>query len=108
MVMKKHPVVYGLLFVLLVGAAILAIFFVSGALTGYSGSISQSNRIGIVSITGIISNSQDIVNELDEFGKNSSIRAVVIRIDSPGGGVASSQEIYSAVKTLKKNKKVVA
>lgn len=106
--MKKHPVVYGLLFVFLIGAGLLVIFYGISAIKGYSGTFPHSDKIGIVSITGIISNSQDLVDKIGEFGKDPSIRAVVLRIDSPGGGVASSQEIYSAIKTLKKNKKVVA
>jgi len=45
---------------------------------------------------------------LDDFGKDDSIIAIVLRVDSPGGGVAASQEIYDAVIELKKKKKVVA
>ena len=49
----------------------------------------------------------EITDQLDEFGRDDSIVAVVLRIDSPGGGVAASQEIYDAVIELKKKKKVV-
>lgn len=106
--MKKHPVVYGLLFVLLIGAIFLIMFYSISSIKGYSHTFPHSDKIGVIPIRGIISNSQDIVDNLEEFGKDPTIKAVIIRIDSPGGGVASSQEIYSAVKTLKRSKKVVA
>ncbi|MCG6538292.1 MAG: signal peptide peptidase SppA [Syntrophales bacterium LBB04] len=106
--MKKHPVIYGLSLVLLSGVGLLVIFYSLSIVMGNSTVFSHSDKIGIISITGVISSSQDIVDKLGEFEKDRSIRAIVLRIDSPGGGVAVSQEIYSAVKSLKKNKKVVA
>jgi protease-4 len=50
----------------------------------------------------------EITEQIEEFSRNDSIVAVVLRIDSPGGGVAASQEIYNAVVDLKKKKKVIA
>ena len=73
-----------------------------------SQAFSLSDKIGVVTVEGVISHSQEIAESLDEFGKDHSIVAVVLRIDSPGGGVAASQEIYDAVIELKKKKKVVA
>jgi protease-4 len=64
-------------------------------------------RIGIVELTGAIAGSKEIVGELHELRKDASIKAIVLRIDSPGGAVAPSQEIYRAVLRAKKDKKVV-
>jgi len=61
-----------------------------------------------VNINGVIYDSMEAVNQLEDHGRDDSIVAVVLRIDSPGGGVAASQEIYDAVIELKKKKKVVA
>lgn len=62
----------------------------------------KGNRIGIVEITGPISGSKKAIRELEDFSKNKSIKGVVLRLDSPGGSVGPSQEIYEAVKRFEK------
>jgi len=64
-------------------------------------------KIGVVELTGTITDSKEIVGQLHELRKDDSIKAIVLRIDSPGGAVAPSQEIYRAVLRTKKDKKVV-
>ncbi|MEC4679239.1 MAG: signal peptide peptidase SppA [Nitrospirota bacterium] len=66
--------------------------------------------VGIVRIEGPILDSYQTIKELDAFAADPLVKAIVIRIDSPGGGVAASQEIYNAVKRVRKeqNKTVVA
>ena len=67
-----------------------------------------ADQIALVRVEGPILDSQQIVNDLKTFGEDPMVKAIVIRIDSPGGGVAPSQEIYSAVKRLRnQNKKTV-
>jgi protease-4 len=72
--------------------------------------LSAEDRIALVRIEGIILDSQTTVGELKRFGDNPSIKAIVLRIDSPGGGVVPSQEIYDAVQRVrnKSNKAVIA
>lgn len=106
--MKKHPIIFGLFLVMLLGLALLIILRLMGALIGVDKSFSSHAKVGVINIHGIISNSQDVVEQIEEFGKDDQLKAIVIRIDSPGGGVAASQEIYAAIKRLKASKKVVA
>ncbi|MFZ3114053.1 MAG: signal peptide peptidase SppA [Syntrophales bacterium] len=106
--MKKHPVIFGLFLVFVSGVALLLILRVMVALLGDGVFFSQNEKVGIINISGIISSSREVVEQLEEFGKDDRIKALVVRIDSPGGGVAASQEIYAAIKRLKNNKKVVA
>jgi len=54
-------------------------------------------KIGLVKIFDIIYSSENYVKQLEEFRKDNSIAGVILRIDSPGGAVAPSQEIYSEV-----------
>jgi protease-4 len=61
----------------------------------------------VVRIEGVISDSREIIEQLDELTDDDGIKAVVLRIDSPGGGVAVSQEIYQAVRKLQIKKKVI-
>lgn len=106
--MRKHPVIFGLLILFVFGTALYLFFYKAGLNSGQKRSFSLRDKIGVVRVEGVIADSRDITEQLDEFGEDNSIAAVVLRIDSPGGGVAASQEIYDAIIELKKKKKVVA
>lgn len=106
--MKKHPVIFGILILLVFSVVMYLYFYKAGMNTGQNRSFSLNDKIGVVTVEGLISDSLEITKQLDDFAKDDSIVAVVLRIDSPGGGVAASQEIYDAVVELKKTKKVVA
>lgn len=71
-------------------------------------SLGRDEKIAVVRIEGIIRDPSEISEKFREIGERDDIKAVVVRIDSPGGGVGPSQEIYSGIKRLKRNKKVVA
>ena len=105
--MRKHPVIFGMFILLVLGISCYFFFYKVGLHSGKNTSFSLNDKIGVVSVEGVIADSQVITEQLDEFGKEDSIVAVVLRVDSPGGGVAASQEIYDAVIELKKKKKVV-
>jgi protease IV len=64
--------------------------------------------LAVVEISGPILSSKEIVEQLNRVEKNDDIKGLILRIDSPGGGVGASQEIYQAVQRIKKSKKVVA
>ena len=68
----------------------------------------EGPRVGVVEVLGPITSSREIVENLAEFSHNESIEAVVIRIDSPGGAVGPSQEIYEAIRRLASVKPTVA
>jgi protease-4 len=65
-------------------------------------------QVGVVEIRGIISDPKPVVSQLKEFRDNKDVKAIVLRIDSPGGGVGPSQEIYGEVVKTSQVKKVVA
>lgn len=70
---------------------------------------SFGDRVAIVEINGAISSSETVVQQLRRFSEDASVPAIVLRIDSPGGGVAASQEIYSEIQRVRdKGKTVVA
>ena len=105
--MRKHPVILGFGLLFLIGLIFLLLMVVSGAIFGQR-SLSWGEHVGVVTVEGIIRDSREITRQIDDFGKDSSIKALVIRIDSPGGGVAPAQEIYDAVRAVGRKKKVVA
>jgi hypothetical protein len=60
-------------------------------------------KVALVRITGVILDSTDVIEELKKYSKDNSIKAIVIRVDSPGGGVAPSQEIYEEILKIKES-----
>ncbi|MBL8028163.1 MAG: signal peptide peptidase SppA [Fibrobacteres bacterium] len=108
---KKRWIIGGLvLFALFTVGAILAVASSSkerGKLSGEMSSLLSQNAIGIVEIEGIIYSSEDIIEELSTLEKDNSVKALVLRINSPGGAVAPSQEIYSAVMNFRSSGKPI-
>ena len=104
--MRKHPVILGLLLLLLVGVIFFLAVYFFGSLTGKR-SLSLGDHVGVVTVEGLLRDSQDIVRQVEEFSRDEGIKAVVVRIDSPGGGVTPSQEIYDALVELKTKKRIV-
>jgi protease-4 len=104
---KKHPilmvlVVLGIIALLL--GAILTLVSSSPVLS----LLSLREKIGVVNIEGAIMDSEPVVTQLVQFRKDKGIKAIVLRIDSPGGAVAPSQEIYWEVKKAAASKPVIA
>lgn len=67
----------------------------------------SSNKIGVIELTGVIFDSKSWIEQLQRFADNSSIKAIILRIDSPGGGVAASQEVYNEVLRIRREKRKV-
>ena len=93
---------------ILLGSLVL-LFIVGAAIASLISSDAPrfGEGVGLVEVKGLIVDGQETVQQLHAFGKQERVRAVVLRIDSPGGVVGPSQEIYSEVKRLAAKKKVV-
>jgi protease IV len=63
--------------------------------------------IGLVEVRGMILDSKDTIRQLHYFLKQEKVKAVVLRVDSPGGVVAPSQEIYDEVRKFAAKKKII-
>jgi protease-4 len=102
---KKPPLAKKLLFLALILFALVGI----SSITSEWVQQGTKNRIGIVDITGLISDSQYIVNQVKKFRQDKRIRGIILRINSPGGAVGPSQEIYDEVlKTRESGKTIYA
>lgn len=66
------------------------------------------DKIGVVEVFGPIIDAGKILEQIEKYSKDKSIKGILIHINSPGGGVAPSQEIYNAILEAKKKKPVVA
>jgi protease-4 len=63
------------------------------------------DRIGVVDLDGVILSPEPVVGQLKKFNDDSSIKAIILHVNSPGGGVAASEEIYREVKRIRDDKK---
>lgn len=68
----------------------------------------SKERVGVVELTGVISDATELARTVREFARRDELKAIVVRIDSPGGSVAPSQEIFEALRRASKAKPVVA
>ena len=101
---NKSPLIKRLLFFTLI---LLALVGISSIASEWIPNQRAENKIGVVDITGLISDSEHIVNQVKKFGADKRIRGIVLRIDSPGGSVGPSQEIYDEVLKTRKGGKVI-
>jgi protease-4 len=107
--MKRNPVIIGLIaigvgMVIFVGAIIaLTLMFRREA-----PSFTLGDKVGVVEVTGVISDSREVIRGIKAFVEDAGVKAIVLRVDSPGGGVGASQEIYREVVKASMKKPVVA
>lgn len=97
------------------GAVFLCLFFV--ALFAFMAMMADgdgfmgggSERIAVVPIEGVIDDAmaKSVNRHLKQYGEDSRVKAVILRIDTPGGGVSASQEIHREVLRLKEKKKII-
>lgn len=104
--MKKGCMLYGSLFVVGLLLLFLACVAIVKSVLNDGESLS-GDGVGLVELKGMIVDGQETVRQLRELKKDKRVKAVVLRIDSPGGVVGPSQEIHAAVKGLAQVKKVV-
>jgi protease-4 len=105
--MRKHPVLLGILLLCLMGVLFFLLVYGVASLTGDKSTFSMKDKIGVVVLKGIILDSRVALTHLEKCGRDEGIKAIVLRIESPGGGVTPAQEIYEKIQSVKKKKKVV-
>jgi protease-4 len=105
---KRYPIITVLVILcvvaLFLGAAMTALLSISGPSSG----VSFGNRIGVITLEGTIVDPEPILTQLVDFKKDKRVKAIILRVNSPGGGVAPSQEIYREIRKTIKTKKVIA
>src|ERR1700686_420856 len=92
-------------FFLFVLAVFSLVYLTLHAGTNEAGFGGFGDRIGVVDLDGVILTPQPVVGQLKKFADDSSIKAIILHVNSPGGGVAASEEIYREVKRVREEKK---
>jgi protease IV len=95
------------LFVLAVFTLVYLTLHAGGKETSLTG---FGDKIGVVDLEGVILDPKIVVQQLKKFGDDDSVKAIILHVNSPGGGVAASEEIYRQVKRLRdeKHRRIVA
>lgn len=109
---RRHPYLFFLLlFTTIVAVAAIGVsWLVAWGLgdTGIVGIDKDGEKVGVIEINGVITEAKDVIGILKTYREDDSIKAIVMRIDSPGGAVGPSQEIYREIRKTIKTKKVIA
>jgi protease-4 len=100
-----------------IGGSLAAVFLLISLMVwgtmrsmGDSGLGLSSDRIAVIDVSGVILSPETVDTQLRKFGEDSSVKAILLHINSPGGGAAASQEIYHEVLRVRQenHKKVIA
>jgi protease IV len=110
---RRHPILFSILVFTALSSATLILLSMIIAF-GMKGSdlvgldMADGEKVGVIEVVGVIANSRETIEQLKRFREDDDIRAIVIRVDSPGGVVGPSQEIYREIVRTKAIKKVIA
>ncbi len=111
---RRHPLLFSfLIFSGLASVTLVAVAVIIAAGPGISeyeimGGAEDGEQVGVVEVLGVIADAKETIRQLRRFREDENIRAIVLRVDSPGGVVGPSQEIYREVAKTRQVKKVIA
>lgn len=95
-------------FCLILTGLLLILLLMSLAIVLFDTTIPLAGKVALIRVEGPILDADSVVEEIKEHSQNASVKAIVLRIDSPGGAVVPSQEIYEEIKNAAVKKKVIA
>jgi len=105
---RRHP----FLFFILVFSSIIAATIVMTSLMAMfekeERAFGYGERVGVIEIEGMMTDSRRVLEQIKAFRRQDSIKAIVLRINSPGGAVGPAQEVYREIRKTVENKTVVA
>jgi protease-4 len=96
--MKKACIILGIVVLVIIAA---------GAIVAILSRVELGEKVAVITVEGTIMDSQEVVQDIKDYVGNPSVKAIVLRVESPGGAVAPSQEIYEEIKKATQKKKVV-
>ena len=105
--MKRKRILIGLGVIAALLVFFLSVLFFIGRYIGRPGRFACGDKIAIIEIRGVITQSSGIIEELNQYQEDEGVKAIILRIDSPGGGVGPAQEIHREILKVKSKKKVV-
>jgi protease IV len=105
---KWFLTILGILADIVIGFTVIMIYLVSDSGEGVEAvSIGSGDKIAIVEIRGVINSSEDIVRQIKKYREQHGVMAILVRMDTPGGGVVAGQEIYEELRKTRDSGKPV-
>jgi protease-4 len=105
--MNRKRILIGLGVIAVLLVFFLSVLFFIGRYIGRPGRFAYGDKIAIIEIRGVITQSSGIIEEINQYQEDEGVKAIILRIDSPGGGVGPAQEIHREILKVKSKKKVV-
>jgi protease IV len=105
---RRHPYLFFILIFTGVVATAMVVMSVLFTLGTRESDFDFGEKVGVIEVNGVISESKTVLSQLKRFREDDAIKAIVVRINSPGGAVGPSQEIFREIRRTTAVKKVVA
>jgi len=104
---KKILILIAVIVLVLIVLFSVSVMIAKTLIGGADTSLSSKEGVGLVEVKGMILDSKETIRQLRYYLKQDGVKALVLRVDSPGGVVAPSQEIYEEVKKFAAKKKII-
>jgi protease IV len=105
---RRHPYLFFILvFTTVVASAMLGLSLLE-MVSRKASDLAFGEKVGVIEIGGMIVDSRQVLEQIKKFAENDGVKAIVVRVDSPGGAVGPSQEIYRQIRKTVEKKKVIA
>jgi protease-4 len=104
---RRHPYLFFLIIMAAISVIGLTLITIMATVLGTSENRFTGQKVGVVEISGPIIESRKILQDLRTFRESEAIKAILVRVNSPGGGVGPSQEIYREIQKTTEQKKVI-
>jgi len=105
--MKQKRILIGVGVIVVLLVIFFSALYLIGRSAGTSSRFAFGDKIAIVEIRGVITQSSGVIEEIHQYLEDDGVKAIILRIDSPGGGVGPSQEIHREILKVKGKKKIV-
>jgi len=104
---RRHPYLFFMLVITALGTVGVIFFSIMAVAVSGDDVDYRGEKVGVIEIVGTIVDSKSVIDQIKAFREADAIKAIVIRVDSPGGGVGPSQEIFREIRKTVSEKKVI-
>lgn len=105
--MKRKGIIIGFAVVVAILVFFFLVIYLIGRFMGRENQFTFGDKIAVVEIQGLIAQSSETIQEIHQHLEDTGVKAIVLRIDSPGGGVGPAQEIHREVQKARAKKKII-
>jgi protease-4 len=105
---RRHPYLFFFLAFACIIAGTSVVLSLIGLFSPEKRAMKYGEKVGVIEVKGVILNSGPVLEDLKKFRTAKAVKAIVVRIDSPGGAVGPSQEIYREIRKTSEKKPVIA